>query len=233
MRRIKRFFLTGLIVTLPAVVTLYILWTTFNFLDRLAGNTINTLLGRQFPGLGLAVMLLVVIGAGFLATNIIGRYLINLWDEVMCRIPLVNSIYRTLKQMVESFWHDDKKTFKKLVMIEYPRRGIYSLGFLTGKSAAEINMRAAGDMVNVFIPTTPNPTSGFLLLVPVEDVIVLDMSVEDGVKYIISAGMVGPAGRQYLREDNGLKLLNVFSPNNALKNICRFRKDSPSKSGES
>jgi len=192
LRRLRRFFLTGIIVTLPAAATIYVLWLIFNFLDQIAGNAINTLLGRQIPGLGLAVMLVVVLGAGVLATNFVGRFFLNLWDKLMCNIPLVNPIYRTLKQMTEAFWRDDKKAFEKLVMLEYPRRGIYSLGFLTGPAAAEVNMRAARDMVNVFIPTTPNPTSGFLLMVPVEDVTLLDMPVEDGIKYIISAGVVGP-----------------------------------------
>ncbi|MBC7325530.1 MAG: DUF502 domain-containing protein, partial [Moorella sp. (in: Bacteria)] len=113
------------------------------------------------------------------------------------------SIYRTVKQMVEAVWREDKKAFQKVVMIEYPRRGIFSLGFLTGTAAPEISMRARSDLVNVFIPTTPNPTSGFLLLVPREEVIPLDMPVEDGIKLIISAGVVGPAGRRAAAGEGG------------------------------
>ncbi|QGP92518.1 hypothetical protein MGLY_19000 [Neomoorella glycerini] len=195
MRRLRRFFLTGVIVTLPAVATIYVLWLVFNFLDQLAGKVVILLLGQRIPGLGLVVTVTVVIVAGFLATNYIGRFLLNLWDELMYRIPLVNSIYRTVKQMVEAIWREDKKAFQKVVMIEYPRHGIFSLGFLTGPAPAEASMRAAADLVNVFIPTTPNPTSGFLLMVPAEDVVPLDMPVEDGIKLIISAGVVGPAGR--------------------------------------
>ncbi len=191
MRRLQRFFLTGIVIILPAATTIYLLWLVFNFLDRLAGNMLRVLLGRQIPGLGLIVMLIVVLAAGALATNFIGRYFINLWDQLLCNIPLVNSIYRTLKQMAEAFWREDKKAFKKMVMIEYPRRGIYSLGFLTGPAPAETNMRAEKDLVNIFVPTTPNPTSGFLLLVPIEDITYLDMSIEEGLKCIISAGMAG------------------------------------------
>ncbi|NLW06991.1 MAG: DUF502 domain-containing protein, partial [Clostridia bacterium] len=205
MRRLRRFFLTGIIVTLPAAATIYLLWVVFNFLDRLVGNAINLLLGWRIPGLGLAVMLVIVLAAGVLTTNIVGRFFLNLWDNLMYRIPLVNSVYRTLKQMVETFWRDDKKAFKQVVMIEYPRRGIYSLGFLVGPVAAEINMRAARDMLAVFVPTTPNPTSGFLLMLPIEDVTLLDMQVEDALKYIVSAGVVGPGNEPEVYPKSGWK----------------------------
>lgn len=195
MRRLRRFFLTGIIVTLPAAATIYALWLVFSFLDQLAGQAVGLFLGRRVTGLGLALTVAVLLTAGFLATNFIGRFFLNLWDEVMYRIPLVNSIYRTMKQLVEAIWRDDKKAFQHVVMVEYPRRGIYSLGFLTGPAPAEASMRAASDLVNVFVPTTPNPTSGFLLLVPREEVIPLEMPVEDGLKLIISAGVVGPAGK--------------------------------------
>ena len=194
MRRLRRFFLTGIIVTLPAAATIYVLWLVFGFLDHLAGRVVVLLLGRSIPGLGLVVTVAAVLAAGFLTTNYIGRFFLNLWDQLMYRIPLVNSIYRTVQQMVEAIWQEDKKAFQKVVMIEYPRRGIFSMGFLTGTAAPEASMRAAADMVNVFIPTTPNPTSGFLLLVPQEEVIPLDMPVEEGIKLIVSAGVVGPAG---------------------------------------
>lgn len=227
MRRLRRFFLTGIIITLPAAATLYLLWLVFNFLDRLAGNTISMLLGRQIPGLGLVIMLVVVLGIGALATNFVGRFFINLWDRLLCNIPLVNSIYRTLKQMVEAFWREDKKAFKKIVMVEYPRRGMYSLGFLTGPAPTEANMRAGRDMVNIFIPTTPNPTSGFLLLVPFEDITPLDMSVEDGLKCIISAGVVGPGPDSFVATDgtDWKQFIKDFAPNGMIKGFYRRRRD--------
>jgi len=212
LRRLQRFFLTGIIVILPAAATIYLLAVTFNFLDRLAGNLVVFLFGKHLPGVGLAIMIFTVLAAGFLTTNIAGRFLLNLWDKFMCRIPLANSIYRTLKQVVDTICHDEKKAFKRVVMIEYPRKGIYSLGFLTGPATAEANMRAEKDLVNVFIPTTPNPTSGFLLMVPVEDIIPLDISIEDSIKLIISAGVIGPgAGNK--------AAVNVTSWNELLKSV--------------
>ncbi|TYL08262.1 hypothetical protein MOLA_19880 [Moorella thermoacetica] len=218
MRHLRRFFLTGIIVTMPAAATIYALWLVFSFLDQLAGQAVGLFLGRRVPGLGLALTLAVVLIAGFLATNFIGRFFLNLWDEVMYRIPLVNSIYRTVKQLVEAIWRDDKKAFQHVVMVEYPRRGIYSLGFLTGPAPAEASMRAASDLVNVFVPTTPNPTSGFLLLVPREEVIPLEMPVEDGLKLIISAGVVGPAGRTASGGAGWGRLLQGLTANGTINN---------------
>lgn len=172
----------------------------FSFLDVLAGRAVNLLIGRHIPGLGLVITVVVVLIAGFLTTNYVGRFFLNLWDEIMYHIPLVNSVYRTVKQVVEAVWkNDDKKAFKQLVLIEYPRRGIYSLGYLTGPAVAEVSMRTNTDLVNVFVPTSPNPTSGFLLLVPREEVIPLDMSLEEGIKLIISAGVVNPGINQTVR----------------------------------
>ncbi|HHY92469.1 MAG TPA: DUF502 domain-containing protein [Firmicutes bacterium] len=187
-RRLRTYFFTGLIIVLPFLLTLYFLWMVFGFVDGLIGPLLELILGRRMPGVGFVLTLGLILGAGVLATNYLGRRLLSWGERLFTRLPLVRSVYQTLKQVVQALLSDQEKAFRQVVLVEYPRKGVYSLAFLTGSAEAESGMVAA------FVPTTPNPTSGFLLFVPEEEVKFLDMSVEDGLKLVVSGGVIAPAG---------------------------------------
>ena len=192
MGRLKTYFVTGLIVLTPIGATIYILVWLLKMADSFAADLVRVLLGRSIPGVGIFISLLVVLIAGFFTTNFLGRTIINFSHELFCRIPLVNSIYTTIKQIIDAFLKKDRQAFQRVVIVEYPRPGIYGLGFVTGLSKGEVQEKTQERVLNVFMPTTPNPTSGWLLLVPEKDVIPLEMSVEDGIKLIISGGVITP-----------------------------------------
>ncbi len=189
----RRYFITGLFVLLPLVVTLYLLITGFLIIDGILGNIIATLVGRPVPGAGAGLTLLMILGTGMIATNVIGRRLIGLGERIFLRIPIVRNIYLGVKQLLDAFSNSTTKdSFKQVVMIQYPKNGVYSLAFVTSKSKGEIQSKISARCVTVFIPTTPNPTSGFFLVIPKEDCIYLRMSVEEAFKLIISGGVLVP-----------------------------------------
>lgn len=192
MRKLRNYLLTGIIILLPLAVTVYVIQWLFNTLENSSAKFVELLIGREIPGLGALFTLIIVLLAGLLTTNILGRKLIELGETLIGKIPIVNSIYKTVKQLVESFARNDRKGFQQVVLVEYPRKGMYALAFVTGTTRGEVQEKTEEELVNVFLPTTPNPTSGFLLLVPRDQLIWLDMSVEDGVKMIISAGVITP-----------------------------------------
>ncbi len=192
-RRVRNYFITGLLIWLPVVVTLYIIGVGFKSLDSILGNAIAYYTGRRIPGIGLLASLAVIISTGLFAANYVGKKLIGFGERIVVRIPLVRSIYLTVKQIVDAFMHGGKNmAFKRVVLIEYPRKGIYSIGFITAESNGEVQAKTKENVMSVFLPTTPNPTSGYLLFVPREDVVVLDMSVEDGLKLVVSGGIIAP-----------------------------------------
>ncbi len=192
MKRIRNYFVTGVVVLLPVIVTWQVLVWLFNAVDGLLRGVVARVFGHSVPGLGLAVTLLVVFMVGLLAANYFGRRLIHYGEAVMRRTPIVRSVYATIRQITDAFVSRDQAAFKHVCLVEYPRRGMYSLGFITSPAPGELGRRTNADLVGVFIPTTPNPTSGFLLYVPRAEVILLDMPVEDGLKAIISGGVVVP-----------------------------------------
>ncbi|WP_028307594.1 DUF502 domain-containing protein [Desulfitibacter alkalitolerans] len=203
MSNFKKYLITGTLTLLPAAASAYVLWAVIQFLDGIFADLLALLLGKRILGLGMILTLLVILLSGFLASNFIGKSIIKISDQIICKIPIANSIYKTVKQIVDAFYSGDKKSFKQVVLIEYPRKGLYVLAFLTGESMGEVQVKTDQEVINVFLPTTPNPTSGFLLFVPREDVIFLDMSVEDGLKMIISGGVVVPpypAVKEFTRE---------------------------------
>lgn len=194
---IKNYLIAGLLVLVPIWVTFSILQyliTTFDKIIALLPPAYqpDVLLGFRIPGLGLLVVLLAVFFTGMLATNFIGKYVINFWDAVLAKIPLVRSIHAGVKQMLSTMLAPNGKSFRKVLLIEYPRRDIWSLAFQTGVGFKEINPPGKNDMVMVFVPTTPNPIGGFLLLVPKADVKELTISVDDAFKLIISLGVILP-----------------------------------------
>jgi uncharacterized membrane protein len=190
--RFRRAFITGVLVVTPLAGTVWILYSLFEKVDGLLGVLVVRLLGRPVPGLGVLLLLVIVVGAGIFARNFIGRRLIRWGNLILYRIPLFNRIYIALKQIFEVFLGERKTVFQRVVLFEYPRPGIHAIGFVTSRSSGEIQERTEQSLVNVFLPTTPNPTSGFLLFIPEADLIPLDMTVEEGIKLVISGGAVTP-----------------------------------------
>lgn len=190
-RRLRRYLLTGIVVMAPVGVTVFVLWWIFARLDAILGRMFSVI-GLRIPGLGLLALVLVVIAIGWAANQALGRQFISLGKRFLTRFPLTRSIYGAASQIVEQLVGEDRKFFKACVLVEYPRQGCYALGFLTSDAAAEIGDVLQEDAVAVFLPTTPNPTSGYLMFFPRSHIRPLKMSVEDGFKLVISGGAVTP-----------------------------------------
>lgn len=196
--RLRNYFLTGLVVAAPVTITVVLVMWFVDFVDAWFTPMIpdqyrpERYLDFTVPGLGviIAVVLLTLLGA--LTANLFGRTLVSYGERLVGRMPLVRNIYGALKQIFETVLSQSQQSFREVALIEYPRRGVYSIAFVTTAAKGEVQARADEDMVSVFLPTTPNPTSGFLLFVPRRDVITLEMSVEDAAKMVISAGLVAP-----------------------------------------
>lgn len=199
---LKKIFTTGLITLLPLGITIYLFYLIFNFLDKLLGGVVEKIFNISVPGIGFAAGIILIFLVGFIASNLIGRKIIALWDALFHKIPLTRSIYSSAKQIIDAFTLQGKHAFQKVVLLEYPRKGLYVLGFITGSSKGEVQEKTHEDVVNVFVPTTPNPTSGMLILAPKKEVIELDMTVEEGLKLIISGGLVSPPARKQLTEED-------------------------------
>jgi len=179
-------------VVLPATITGYVLWFIFRFTDGLLGTFLERLFHRRVPGLGLLAMLVVLLLAGLIAANYLGKRVIGWAESLLARIPVVGGIYGTTRQFAEALSKPEQGLFRRVVMVEYPRPGLYALGFLTSQAPATLDRLCGRELANVFIPTVPNPTTGFLIHVPVEDLSYPEMSIDEGVKLIVSAGVVKP-----------------------------------------
>jgi uncharacterized membrane protein len=194
---LKNYFLTGLLVILPVFITLYVIWSLIRGMDAIlkyvpAKYLPETYLHIYIPGLGLILVIILVFVVGLLARNFVGRKIVQLGENIVDRIPLVRVLYAGVKQLLETLFLQRTDAFKRVALIEYPRRGAYVIGFITGESKGEIQNKTDKNMINVFVPTTPNPTSGFYILIPEDELIILNMSVEDAFKLIISGGIVSP-----------------------------------------
>lgn len=196
MSNAKRYFVTGLLVTLPVFFTVYFLYIVFRFIDNIWGKVINFYLkqhlGFSIPGLGVILGLVTVLAIGFIATNFVGKRFFRAVESWFLKFPLVRQIYPAAKQIVSSFMSKDHPTFKKVALVEYPGKGIWSIGFITNESFAVANKAAGKELIHVFIATSPSPFTGFLILVPKDEVRYLDISVEDGVRLIVSGGIIKP-----------------------------------------
>ncbi len=192
MKKIRHYFLRGLFSLLPIVATIYIVYFLFRLMDNFLGTRIEILLGRRLPGIGIAASVILIFVSGFIVSNVLGGKLFRLGERLLRRVPVISRIYNAVKQVVDAFSLQGKPVFSQVVLIEYPRKGTYAVGFLTGECKGEIQARTAARLMNVFIPTTPNPTSGMLILVPDDEISRLDMTVEEGLKLIVSAGVVVP-----------------------------------------
>ena len=193
----KRYLVAGLLVWVPLGVTVMVVKLLVELMDRTlllipAPYRPEALLGVHIPGLGVLLTVLVVLGTGMVVANLFGRRLVALWEGLLARIPLVRTVYTGVKQILETVFSSQGQSFRKVLLVEYPRPGLWTLGFLASATRGEAQARTGREVVNVFIPTTPNPTSGFFIMVPREDVVELDMSVDDGLKMIISAGVIVP-----------------------------------------
>ncbi len=197
MKRLRRYLVAGILVWLPLGVTFVLL----RFLVGVMDKTLNLLpksyqpvewLGVAIPGLGVILTIIVLLLTGVLAANFVGRSVVGGWESLLERIPIVRSIYSAAKNFTEIVFSDSGNAFKKVLLVEYPRKGIYTLTFQTATSMGEVAGRTGEDVVCCFVPTTPNPTSGFLIVVPKKDVIELDMTVDAAAKMVMSLGVVVP-----------------------------------------
>jgi uncharacterized membrane protein len=199
--RLRNLFIAGLLVLLPISITIFILTFLFQKLDNLLSPVFVKLLillrlplqeGQFIPGLGFVATFIIIIFTGLITKNILGRKLFKLGEIIVEKTPVARSIYSGAKQIIDTVSKSHLDTFSKVVMVEYPRRGLFSLGFVTCESRGEIQENTEENVVNVFIPTTPNPTSGMLIFVPQKDIIPLSMTVEEGIKLVVSGGIVTP-----------------------------------------
>ena len=193
----RRYLITGILIWVPAGVTFLVLRLLVDLMDRTllwlpADFRPESVLGFRIPGLGILLTVTLLLVTGFLAANLIGRRLVALWESVLGRIPLVNKIYSGAKQVSETLFSDKTNAFRKVLLVEYPRRDAWSLAFLTSEDLEEIQAKTGKEVLSVFVPTTPNPTSGFLIAIPKEDAVELDMTVEEAFRMIISLGVLVP-----------------------------------------
>lgn len=201
-RFLRKYFLTGLLILLPLIITGYVLVFSFNLVDGILRNFIQLLTGRTIPGAGFLIMIGLVFLAGLFGTNVVGRKLLAWGEEVLRRIPVVKSIYTATKQVMEAFALQRREAFQRVVLLEYPRRGLYSLGFITGEAPAEVKGRIKKDLLNVYLPATP-PTAGVFLIAPREELVFLEMSVEEGLKLLVSGGIITSAPSYRNRRPGG------------------------------
>ena len=212
-RRLRNIFITGLLITLPIVLTWFILQFLFKNLDALSPVFTNVLIqlgapfpeGYRIPFLGVLMTLLIILTVGWLTTSFFGKKIFKLGETLVEKIPFVRRIYTGSKQVVISIAQADTSAFRKVVLLEFPRRGLLAIGFVTGESRGEVQRLTQENMFNVFVPTMPNPTSGFLIFAPSNELTEVSMSIEEGIKYVVSGGIVTPPGLKVI-EAKGLKL---------------------------
>ena len=193
----RRYLIAGLLVWVPLGVTFLVVRAVVGFLDKIllllpAAYQPDNFLGFHIPGLGVILAVLFVVVTGVAVANLLGKRLVAGWESLLARIPIVRNLYAGVKQIMEAVLATDGQSFRKVLLVEYPRKGVWSLAFLTSNSLEEVQEKTPEQVVSIFVPTTPNPTSGFVVMVPEKDVIELDMTVEEGLKMIISMGVVVP-----------------------------------------
>lgn len=196
-KSIRSYLLAGLVVWLPILVTFVILRFIIDLLDKTlallpAAYQPEHLIGIHLPGLGVLLSLMLLLITGIVATNLLGQKVVYWSEAILARIPLVRSIYNAAKQVIDAIFATNGHAFRKVLLVEYPRKGMWSLAFQTGLSSEEITQQTGSAMVSIFIPTTPNPTSGFLMMVSKEEVIELSMTIDEALKFIISLGVMQP-----------------------------------------
>lgn len=199
-------FFKGILISVPVFITFYVAWILIKFFDNKVTPVLGPLIPQhlnpsnylpfEIPGIGLLTVFIFFAIIGFLTTGLFGRIFSSLVEKILSKIPVLRNIYSGLKQLFETILSKRSNSFREVILLEYPRKGIWAMGFLTGDTEGEVQRLTKNSMINIFLPTTPNPTSGFLLFVPAKDVLRLSMSVEEGIKMIISAGILTPSERQ-------------------------------------
>ncbi|MEC9413665.1 MAG: DUF502 domain-containing protein [Pseudomonadota bacterium] len=193
----RKYLIAGLLVWMPLGITFLVIRAIVGFLDQTLlllpdAYQPDNFLGIHIPGLGVLLAVVLVLATGMIVANLLGRRIVNAWESLLSRIPLVRTLYAGIKQILEAVLATDGQSFRRVLLVEYPRKGAWSLAFMTSDQLGEVQEKTRSEVISVFIPTTPNPTSGFVLMLPKEDVIELEMSVEQGLKMIISMGVVVP-----------------------------------------
>lgn len=196
----KKYFITGLLIWVPLAITVWVLYLIVSTMDQtllLLPPVLRPerLLGFHVPGAGVILTLLIVFLTGLVTANIIGQRLVRFWEGVLARIPIVKSVYYSVKQVSDTLFSSSGEAFRKALLIQYPRQGIFTIAFMTGQPGGDVMRHLGTEFVSVYLPTTPNPTSGFFLMLPRSEVVELDMSVDEALKYIISMGVVAPTSR--------------------------------------
>ncbi|MGB1077643.1 MAG: DUF502 domain-containing protein [Bdellovibrionales bacterium] len=203
MARLRNYFLAGILVTAPIAITLYLTYSFLSAIDSKVRRIIpfEKLFPPEYheiavPGLGIIIAVIFFILVGWFARNFLGRLVIRMSEYVVHRLPVISSLYGAIKQILETVMASKSQAFREVVMLEYPRKGVWSVGFVTGTTEGQIQDNTKEETVNVFVPTTPNPTSGYLLFVPKKELKYLDMTVEQGVKLVVSAGIITPEDKK-------------------------------------
>ena len=196
--RFRRYFLAGILVTSPILITAYVTWLIVTFVDTQVAGILpesldfTTKLPHQIPGIGLIISIITITFIGAITPGFIGRTLLKAGERILNKMPVIRSIYGAIKQIMETVMSTNSDSFREVVLVEYPRKGIWVIGFVTGETKGEVQSLTKDKVINIFVPTTPNPTSGFLLFIPQKDLVYMDMKVEDAVKMVISGGIVTP-----------------------------------------
>lgn len=193
----KKYFITGLLVLVPLFITVWVISGLVGMMDQSLFLLPETWrpkaqLGLEIPGMGAILTLLIIFVTGVIATNFFGKRLILVWEALLARVPVVKSIYASVKQVSDTLFSDSGNAFRQAVLVQFPRPGVWTIAFVTGKPGGDVANHLSGDYLSVYVPTTPNPTGGYFLMLPRADVVELDMSVDEALKYIISMGVVAP-----------------------------------------
>jgi len=200
----RKYFITGLLVLVPLFITVWVISTLVNMMDQSllllpVEWRPEAQLGRAIPGFGVVLTLLIIFSTGLIATNIFGRQLLLLWEALLARVPVVKSIYSSVKQVSDTLFSDSGNAFRKALLVQFPREGAWTIAFQTGTPGGDVANHLPGDYVSVYVPTTPNPTGGYFIMMHRDEVIELDMSVDEALKYIISMGVVSPADKPKIK----------------------------------
>lgn len=211
-RNIRGYFLAGVLVTAPIGITFYISWLLIRWVDAQVTPLLppaynpETYLPFAIPGLGLVIVFIVLTFIGWSTAGLLGRLWFRISEHFLARMPVIRSVYAAVKQIIETILKQQSNAFREVVLFEYPRRGSWAIGFITGQTQGEVQNLTTDDVVNVFLPTTPNPTSGYLLFIPKKELVILDMTVEEGIKMVVSGGIVTPPDRRPPEERRKKKL---------------------------
>jgi uncharacterized membrane protein len=208
---LKKYFVTGLLIWIPLVITVWVLHAVVTSADSLVSSIVpvawrpESWFGYKIPGLGLVVTIVALLVTGVLASNFLGQRIVDFWESMLSRIPVVKSIYNGVKQVSDTLFAPGGQAFRKAVLVQYPRAGSWTIAFITGHPGAEVAQHLPGECISVYVPTTPNPTSGFFLMLPRAEVIELEMSVDEALKYVISIGVVAPEQNNGKRANGPVK----------------------------